>query len=133
VTRPYWILDTGALLAYARGVDRVGEILADVSDLDGTVATSLVCVLEAYGGVTRTEHHLLRLLRGHPVVRTVVPSSDIHGSDECPTVGALGQITGRLGAGHTAYLALTHSAGVVTSRADQFRRLLSDDWSIVEV
>ena len=133
MSRPYWILDTGALLAYAKGVDRVGEILADVADLDGTVVTSLVCVLEAYGSVTRTEHHLLRLLRGHPAVRTVAPSYDIHRSDECPTVGALGHYTGRLGAGHTAYLALQHAAGVVTSRPDQFRALLGGDWAIVEV
>jgi hypothetical protein len=90
-------------------------------------------VLEAYGSVTRTEHHLLRLLRGHPAVRTVVPSYDIHGADECPTVGALGHHTGRLGAGHTAYLALRHAAGVVTSRADQLRVMLGGDWAIVEV
>jgi hypothetical protein len=133
VSRPYWILDTGALLAYANGVERVGELLADVTDLDGTVETSLVCVLEAYGAVTRTQHHLLRLLRGHPTVRTVVPSFELRGTDECPTIGALGQHTGRLGAGHTAYLALRSAAGVVTSRADQFRTLLGDEWAIVAV
>jgi hypothetical protein len=40
---------------------------------------------------------------------------------------------GRLGAGHAAYVALVNAAGVVTSRPDQIRAVLGDDWVFVEV
>ena len=130
---PYWVLDSGALMAYVHGVEAVGQLLVDVADVDGTVAVPLVCVIEAYSLLHDDEHELLRLLRRNPTVQTVVPAVDVDHADDCPWIGGLARHTGRLGAGHAAYVALTDTAGVVTSRPAQIRAVLGDDWEIVEV
>jgi hypothetical protein len=87
--------------------------------------------VEAYSLLDHDEHQHLRLLRRNPAVRIVAPASD--GVDECPTIGGIARFTERPGAGHAAYVALTSAAGVITSRADQIRAALGDDWVIVEV
>jgi hypothetical protein len=89
--------------------------------------------VEAYSLLHHDEHEHLRLLRRNPAVRTVVPSSDVDGMDECPTIGGIAHATARLGAGHAAHVALTSAAGVITTQADQIRAPLGDDWVIVEV
>lgn len=128
-----WVLDSGALVAYARGVDTVGQVLVDVADAGGTVAIPLICLLEAYSLLHREEHALLKMLRRNPVVRTVVPTTDLDGLDDCPFIGAIATHTGRLGAAHAAYVALVHVAGVVTTRPDQIRAALGDKWEIIDV
>jgi len=133
VSSPYWVLDTGALMAYVHGEERVGEILVDVTDVEGTVAVPIICVVEAYSLLHHDEHEYLRVLRRNPAVRTAVPTFDVERADECPTIGGMARYAGRLGAGHAAYLALTSAAGVITSRADQIRSVLGNDWVIVEV
>jgi hypothetical protein len=133
VSTPYWMLDTGALMAFVHGEQRVGQILLDVTDVEGTVAIPLICLVEAYSLLHHDEHQHLRLLRRNPGVRTVVPASDVDGVDECPTIGGIARFTARPGAGHAAHVALTSAAGVITSRADQIRAALGDDWVIVEV
>jgi hypothetical protein len=127
------VLDTGALMAFVHGVDQVGQILVDVADVEGTVAVPLVCVLEAYSLLHHDEHEHVRVLRRNPAVRTVVPAFDPDHGDECPAIGGMARFTGRLGAGHTAYVALVHAAGVITSRADQIHSVLGDYWEVVEV
>jgi hypothetical protein len=133
VTEPFWVLDSGALVAYSRGVDSVGQLLVDVADAEVTVAVPLVCLVEAYSMLHHTEHRLLRMLRRNPYVTTASLAADLDGPDDCPGVGIMARIAGRLGAGHTAYLALVNAAGVVTSEPDQIRSVLGDSWSIVEV
>ncbi|MEV1288734.1 hypothetical protein [Micromonospora sp. NPDC049679] len=133
MSAPYWVLDSGALMAYAHGVEAVGEILVEVADAEATVAVPLVCLVEAYSLLDHDEHDLLRMLRRNPAVRTVVPALDLDRADDCPLIGSMARHTGRLGAGHAAYVALTNTAGVVTSRPDQIRAVLGDGWEIVEV
>jgi hypothetical protein len=133
VSKPYWVLDTGALLAYVHGLEGVGQILVDATDVEGTVAVPLTCVIEAYSLLHHDEHEHLRLLRRNSAVRIAVPSFDVSNADDCPVIGGMARFTGRLGAGHAAYVALTNAAGVVTSRADQIRSVLGDEWVIVEV
>jgi hypothetical protein len=130
---PYWVLDTGALMAYAHGVDAVGQILIDVADAEGTVAIPLLCVVEAYSLLHHEEHEMLRILRRNPAVLTVHLATDLDHADDCPSVGGIARHAGRLGAGHAAYVALTNAAGVITSRRDQICSVLGDDWEIVEV
>ena len=130
---PYWVLDTGALLAYVQGVEAVGQVLVDVADADGTVAVPLVCLVEAYSLLHHDEHELLRMLRRNPAVRTIVPALDLDQGDDCPFIGGMARHTKRLGAGHAAYVALTSAAGVITSRPDQIRAVLGDEWEILEV
>lgn len=127
------MLDSGALMAYAHGVEAVGQILVDVADVNGTVAVPLVCLIEAYSLLHHDEHELLRLLRRNPTVQTVVPAVDVDDADDCPWIGGMARHAGRLGAGHAAYVALTSTAGVVTSRPDQIRAVLGAGWEIIEV
>lgn len=133
MTDPFWVLDSGALVAYSHGVDSVGQLLVDVADAEVTVAVPIVCLVEAYSLLHHSDHRLLRMLRRNPYVQTVRLASDLDGADDCPGVGIMSRIAGRIGAGHSAYLALTKSAGVVTSRPDQIRSVLGEKWEIVEV
>jgi hypothetical protein len=133
VSAPYWVLDSGALMAYAHGVEAVGQILVEVADTEGTIAVPLICLVEAYSLLHHDEHDLLRMLRRNPAVQVVLPALDLDHADDCPGIGSMARHAGRLGAGHAAYVALSQAAGVVTSRPDQFRAVLGDKWEIVEV
>lgn len=133
MTRPYWVLDSGAIMAYAHGVEAVGQILADVTDAEGSVAVPLLCLIEAYSLLDHEEYELVRVLRRNPAVQTVTPFTDLDNADDCPSVGSMARFAGRLGAGHAAYVALSNAAGVVTSRPDQVRSVLGDDWAVVEI
>ncbi|MFE9691913.1 hypothetical protein [Micromonospora sp. NPDC005806] len=133
MSRPYWVLDTGALMAYAHAVEAVGAVLVEVADAKGTVAVPLACLLEAYSLLDPGEHELLRMLRRNPAVRTVLPALDLDSDDEAPTIGSMARHTGRLGAGHAAWVAMVNQAGVITSRADQIRIVLGEGWEILEV
>jgi hypothetical protein len=73
------------------------------------------------------------MLRRNPAVQTVLPGVDLDHDDDCPAIGSMAGHAGRLGAGHAAYVALINAAGVVTSRPDQIRALLGEEWQIVEV
>ncbi|SCL29829.1 hypothetical protein GA0070624_3959 [Micromonospora rhizosphaerae] len=133
MSRPYWVLDTGALMAYAHGVEAVGEVLVAVADAERTVALPSICLIEAYCLLDPSEHELLRMLRRNPAVHTVTPALDLDRDDEAPTIGSMARHTGRLGAGHAAWVALVNQSAVVTSRPDQFTKVLGEGWEILEV
>ncbi|MEU8213746.1 hypothetical protein AB0B85_31605 [Micromonospora sp. NPDC049044] len=133
MSAPVYVLDTGALMAYAQGVDAVGEALVAAADADETVATPLVCLIEAYSQLDHTEHEYLSMLRRNPAVRIITPALHVDRADDCPMIGGMARQAGRLGAGNAAFLAISNAAGVITSRADQLRKVLGDDWPIVEV
>ncbi|MEU8405634.1 hypothetical protein AB0C19_05480 [Micromonospora sp. NPDC048842] len=133
MSAPVYVLDSGALMAYAQGVDAVGEALVAAADADATVAVPLVCLLEAYSLLDHTEHEYLSMLRRNPAVRIITPALHVDRADDCPMIGGMARQAGRLGAGNAAYLAISNAAGVITSRADQLRKVLGDDWPIVEV
>ncbi|MER7444549.1 hypothetical protein [Micromonospora avicenniae] len=133
MSRPYWVLDTGALLAYVQGVPAVGEALVEVADAEGTVAVPSTCLLEAYCLLDPGEHELLRMLRRNPAVRTIAPALDLDSDDEAPTIGSMARHTGRLGAAHTAWLAMINQASVITTQPDQIRVVLGDGWEILQV
>ncbi|MEV6368154.1 hypothetical protein AB0L86_14815 [Micromonospora musae] len=127
------MLDTGALLAYVQGVATVGEALVEVADAEGSVAVPSTCLLEAYCLLDPGEHELLRMLRRNPAVHTMAPALDLNSDDEAPIIGSMGRHTGRLGAGHTAWVAMINQAGVITSQPDQIRVVLGAGWEILEV
>jgi hypothetical protein len=133
VSSPAWVLDTGAIMAYVGGVSRVGGIVADAADTANVVALPLVCVIEAYSLLDYEDHDLIRVLRTNPSVQVLVPHSDASGSDDCPAIGDMARRCGRLGAGHTAFVALTCAAIVVTTRPDQISAVLGTDWPVIEV
>ena len=129
----YWVLDTGALMAYAHGAETVGQRLVHVSEAEGVALIPTVCLLEAYSLLDYDETEMLRVLRGLPAVETVAPAIDVAKADDCPHIGGMARRAGRLGAGHAAFVALTSAAGVVTSRPDQIRTLLGEEWIVEEV
>ena len=133
MTPPAYILDTGAIMAFAHGVEAVGEVLADAGDGEYTVALPLICVVEAYCLLDGSGQDLIGVLRRNSAVRVLVPHHDVVESDDCPLIGGMAQRAGRLGAGHAAFLALANAAAVVTSRTDQIRSVLGVDWPLVEV
>jgi hypothetical protein len=130
---PYWVLDSGAVMAFVHGEEKVGQVLVDMADVGGTVALPLVCVIEAYSLLHHDEHEMVRTLRRNPVVQTVEPTIDLDRGDDCPVIGSMARTAGRLGAGHAAYTALVSTAGVVTSRPDQIRSVLGEEWTLIEV
>ena len=132
MTTPIWVLDTGALIAFAHGAERVGQMIADAADVEARIAIPVVCLLEAYRILDHTEHELLGSLRANEVIVTV-PVDVRPQADTAPTIGAMARHTERLGAAHAVYTALTAAAGVVTSQPDQIRVILGDQWQIIEV
>jgi hypothetical protein len=130
---PAYILDTGAVTAFAHGGEAVGGLLADAGDGEYAVAIPLICVIEAYRLLDRSEQDLVSVLRRNPAVRVLVPHHDVFKSDDCPMIGDMAQRAGRLGAGNAAFLALVNAASVVTSRPDQIQSVLGEDWPLVEV
>ncbi|MDG4822090.1 hypothetical protein O7635_09515 [Asanoa sp. WMMD1127] len=133
MSRPVYVLDTGALMAYVQGVEAVGGSVVEAADAGATVAVPLVCLLEAYSLLDHREHELLQMLRRNPSVRVVSPAVEVDRSDDCPLIGGMARQTGRLGAGHAAFVAISSAAGLITSRADQVRKVLGDGWPIIEV
>lgn len=132
VIRPAWVLDTGALIAYAAGDERVGMVLADAADLDARVAIPVLCLAEAYRELDHDEHELLGPLRANSAV-VLSPVEVIAGGDSAPIIGAMARTTGRLGAAQAVYTAMAAGAAVVSSRPDQLTGILGAGWPITEV
>lgn len=130
--KPRAILDTGAVMAFAHEVSAVGEALAEAADMRAKIWLPSTCLIEAYSLLDIEEQTLVRLLRGHPNVEVVQPVR-VERGDDFPGIGGMARHTGRLGAGHAAFLALATAATVITSRADQVRKVLGEGWHIIEV
>ncbi|HEY1180635.1 MAG TPA: hypothetical protein VGF17_31140 [Phytomonospora sp.] len=126
------VLDTGAVMAYAHGVDTVGEVLVQAADAKAEVWLPSTCLIEAYSLLDFDEFAVVGLLRANPVV-VVVPPERVHNGDDFPAIGGMARRAGRLGAGHAAFLAMSRAAEVVTSRPDQIRAALLDNWPVIEV
>lgn len=134
MTRPVRaVLDTGAVLAYADGAEALGGVLVEAGDVDWRVLVPSTCLLEAYRIVEPDEYETLALLRLHPTVLVVNPGrGEQSAADDCAVIGIMARLSGRLGAGHCAALALSVGAEVVTSQPDQILELLPG-WRITEV
>jgi hypothetical protein len=127
------VLDSGALMAYARGVDRVGELLFRAAEDSFAVAIPSTCLIEAYSGLSFNEFDMLRVLRLLPVVLIDEPQTDVNGPDDLPIIGGMAATAGRTGAGHAALTAASHSVAVYTSLPHQIEAVLGKTWPIVEV
>jgi hypothetical protein len=128
------VLDSGALMAYVHGVDRVGELLFHAAEDGLAVAVPSTCLIEAYQGLGfEDEFGLLRVLRQLPVVVLDHPRSDVDGPDDLPIIGGMAARAGRIGAAHAALTAAGHSVAVYTSLPHQIEAILGERWPIVEV
>lgn len=130
--QPHWVLDTGALLAYASAGEAMGRFLADLADVGAVAAVPDLCTMEAFARLHPDEFAVLDVLLTHPVIRPF-PASARTNLPDLPFIGGMAKTAGRLGAGHAAFVAMTNRAGVWTSAPDQIRLLLGDDWPIVEI
>jgi len=62
------VLDTSAVMAYAKGSENVGEVLIEVTDEGGAFAVPVVCLLE--GSKSAPEANV-RLLTSNPACRVL--------------------------------------------------------------
>jgi predicted nucleic acid-binding protein len=132
VSSPVWVLDTGALLAFAAGEERVGSLIADAADAEERIAIPVVCLLETYQLLDHDEHARLGPLRANAVVDVLAVDTSVR-SDTAPTIGGMARHVGGLAAAQAVFLAIESRAGVVTSRPDKLRVVLGEQWSIVEI
>lgn len=128
------VLDSGALRAYVHGTDLIGEFLFRAAEDNFAVVAPSICLIEAYSGLGSTDDFdLLRVLRLLPVVLIDEPQTNVNGPDDLPIIGGMAARAGRLGAGHAALTAASHSATVYTSLPRQIESILGKSWPIIEV
>jgi hypothetical protein len=132
VTRPIYVFDTGALIAYAGQDEKVGQILVDTADLGLRVTIPVICLVEAYRQLDHDEHELLGPLRTNRAV-DVSGVDTGWGQDAAPTIGAMTRHTGRLGASHAVWIAMAAGGAVVTSHPAEMIPILGEGWPIIEV
>ena len=132
MNHPVYVFDTGGLLAYASRDEKVGQVLVDAADLGRRVIIPVICLVEAYRQLDHDEHPLLGPLRANEMV-DVAAIDTAWGTDAAPTIGSMARHTGRLGAAHTVWAAITAGGEVVTSLAHELTPILGTDWPIVEV
>ncbi|MGX6601265.1 hypothetical protein ACWKSP_03870 [Micromonosporaceae bacterium Da 78-11] len=132
MSRPHFVYDTGALLAYASGEAKVGQHLADLADVGAAVGIPDLCTMEAFSRLHHDEFSLLEVLLTHPVTQIFPASAAINPAD-LGIIGAMARTAGRLGAGHAAFVALTNQAEVWTTQPEQIQLLLGEQWPLIEV
>jgi len=122
------VLDTAALLAYAAGNIRVGEIVALLADRGETVVVPAACLATAYRDVESDGADLLDLLAGleHVAVTPLTP-------EHCAVAGVWSRILGL----DTAHAAIEAASNPVTPLMTEHRslvtRFLPKTWPIVDV
>lgn len=122
------VLDTAALVAYARGSDRVGDLVVTLAERGELVLIPAVCLACAYRDVDDDGRGLLDLLVG--LAHCEVLPMD---RDHCIVVGDWARMLG-LDTAHAAVEAATHAVvPLVTSRRDLVRRFLPEGWPILDV
>jgi hypothetical protein len=122
------VLDTAALLAYASGDLKVGEIVALLADRGETVVIPAACLATAYRDVDPEGSSLLDLIVNleHAVV---APLS----REQCAVAGGWSRILG-LDAAHAAIEAASNPVTpLMTEHRSLVIRFLPKAWPIVDV
>lgn len=120
------VLDTSAMLSYARGHVHVGEILVDIAAEDDTCAgLPAVALVEALARVAGDDQARARLgvLVALPGVRTLV--LDAPRAADVATAATLTK--GDLARAHAVWSALEHGAYYLTAEPDRTPSILTDD------
>jgi hypothetical protein len=112
------VLDTSAIVAYARGSVDVGEPIAEVSDAGGVVLLPVVCLVEA---ARRVDDHMLHLLTDHPACEV-----DPVTADGWPMAAATTRVLGRLDLAVALIAAATGGGFVLTAEPDAYGPLGED-------
>jgi hypothetical protein len=109
------VLDTSAILAYARGSIHVGEPLAEVTDENAVAVLPSLCLAEARWMVG--DPGRLKILLEHPATAVMAPSSDWR------TLAELQKVVGTLDATSAVALAMDHRGVVLTARSGLYAGL----------
>lgn len=122
------VLDTTAVLAYAKGSVAVGELLSIVTDDADTVLIPATCLAEAHRRLSDADDALLSILSRIPCVETspLLP-------DQAVEVGTGARQGGGIDASHAAAEAVSREAQLATQDVVLVSRLLPPGWPIVEV
>lgn len=106
------VLDTSAMLSYARGHVHVGELLVVIADEGAYTGLPTVALLDAYTQVNSTPARArLGVLATLPSV-VVLPLGSAEAAD---TAAIAALVKGDLGRAHAAWAALDHNAYFLTS------------------
>jgi hypothetical protein len=117
------VLDTGAMLAYARqGSPTVSATLLVAADQDYAVGIPVTCVAEAYQQASAEEALMLDLLCALPAVQVL----SLEHSDG-PTVGGIAKFAGRLGLAHACLITMGERIAVVTAEPEAALKVIGDD------
>ncbi|MFS8480207.1 MAG: hypothetical protein FWJ93_14850 [Micromonosporaceae bacterium] len=122
------VLDTSAVLAYAKGSIAVGELLSIITDDGDTVLIPATCLAEAHRRLADGEDRVLTILSTIPCVELspLLP-------EQSAKVGRAARNGGGVDAAHAALEAVAREAQVATHDVVAMSRLLPPDWPIIEV
>jgi hypothetical protein len=122
------VLDTGALLAYTRGSDTVGEVLLVTADYSDIVVIPATCLAAAYRDVDERGWDLLDLLTALDHV-SIAPLEHEH----CAVLGGWARHLG-LDTAHAAIEAANLPVTpLITANRDLVTLYLPADWPIIDV
>jgi hypothetical protein len=118
------VLDTSAVLAYAKGSEHVGEPLTQVAENDAAFTVPLAALASA---AVRVDRSLVELLTKHPAFA----SADLAWTRWAPLAATLG-LLGRLDAAEALLLALDFDCDVLTAEPAIYSSL-GDDPPIIAI
>lgn len=119
------VLDTSAMLSYARGHIHVGEILIDIAADGDYVGLPAVALLDAYARVLGDAPAAARL--GVLVVLPGVRTLDLGAGDAADVGSAVSLVAGDLARAHAVWAALEHGAYYLTTEPKRAPSILTED------
>lgn len=126
---PALVLDTDAVMTYARGSLDLGERISTAADEEELVIVPALCLAEAYRRAAGDAWHYLDVLStlGHVVVAPVEP-------DDCPFLGGYAR---KVGSKHLAQAVLEAASRpitpLMTSRREEVTQILPHEWPIIDL
>jgi len=121
------VFDTTALLAYARGDLRIGELLVDLADNGDRYVVPSVCLATAYRDGPDGSADLLDLIAGGP--HAVVAPFD---GASCAVAGGWARVLG-LDTAHAAIESASVRVPLVTAKRDLVTQFLAKEWPIIDI
>jgi len=119
------VLDTSAVMSYARGHVHVGELLIDIAAEGAYVGLPTVALLEAYARVLGNEPSRARL--GLLAVLPGVAQLELGARDAAAVALAVPLVDGDLARAHAVWAALEHSAYYLTTDPARAPSILTED------
>jgi hypothetical protein len=122
------VLDTSAIMAYARGALAVGELVSIVADEGEEVALPVAALVEAYSLAKIEDAPMLSLLSSNAPTIDVLPLE----VEDAPEIGALARLSS-FGVAQAVITATALNAFIVTADGALVRRLVADEWLIIDI